>query len=263
VTRSAVRAAFAVLLVLFLIAALFVGRRALAADPDALWKIVHGQCAPHEASKGDPAPCLMVDLGGGYAVLKDIRGVTQVLVIPTARVTGIESPDLIASGAPNYFDDAWRARTFVEHLAGHSIPREDLALDVNSEDGRSQNQLHIHVDCLRPDVRDALRSDAGGIGPAWAPVPLPVTGRRYEAMRIDGAELADHDPFQLLAFGDQTARGDMSRETIVVAGVTGPGGAPGFVLLADRVNPATGDYGSGEELMDHDCKGLGPPAPPR
>ena len=61
------------------------------ADADALWTIVHDQCVPHEQRNGDPAPCALVDLSGGenpgYAVLKDINGATQFLLIPTMRIT--------------------------------------------------------------------------------------------------------------------------------------------------------------------------------
>ena len=48
--------------------------RLLAADPDALWNIVHGRCVPNAERGAGPAPCSLVDLAGGYAVLKDIRG---------------------------------------------------------------------------------------------------------------------------------------------------------------------------------------------
>lgn len=75
---------------------------ACAADPDALWDLVSGQCVPAQQAKHDPAPCLSVDLAGGYAVLKDQSGATQVLVIPTTRVTGIESPALLDPASPNY-----------------------------------------------------------------------------------------------------------------------------------------------------------------
>ena len=65
-----------------------------AADPNALWNIVNGQCVPDQSNNGDPAPCALVDLDGGeprgYAVLKDLVGATQFLLIPTERVTGIE-----------------------------------------------------------------------------------------------------------------------------------------------------------------------------
>jgi CDP-diacylglycerol pyrophosphatase len=49
-----------------------------AADPDALWEIVHGECVPNLRRSGDPAPCAAVDLQGGaergYALLKDRSG---------------------------------------------------------------------------------------------------------------------------------------------------------------------------------------------
>lgn len=237
------------------LAALAVASCARAADPDALWKIVHGKCAPSEAASGDPAPCLAVDLAGGYAVLKDIRGKTQVLVIPTAKVTGIESPELLAPGAPNYWRAAWAARSFVGKFAGRDTPRPDVLLAVNSIDGRSQNQLHIHVDCIDPGVRDALAAALPDIGPRWRPLNVDLAGHRYQAMRLSGDDLTQN-PFKLLADGDATARADMGPETLVVAGVQFPGGAPGFVLLSDHADLAAGDHGSGEDLMDHTCSVL-------
>jgi CDP-diacylglycerol pyrophosphatase len=227
------------------------------ADPDALWNIVHGKCAPNEAATGQPAPCLAVDLAGGYAVLKDQRGKTQVLVIPTAKITGIESSAVLDPATPNYWRGAWAARRFVEGFAGEPIPREDLALAVNSIDGRSQNQLHIHVDCLSPEVRETLSAALPDIGPRWAPLAVSLAGHRYEAMRLAGEDLSG-DPFKLLAAGDPAARADMGPETLVVAGVRFADGSPGFVLLADRANPAAGDDGSGEQVQDHSCRVLAP-----
>lgn len=221
------------------------------ADPNVLWNIVHNQCAPSEAAKGDPSPCLAADLAAGYAVLKDRSGATQVLVIPTAKVTGIEDPALLAPAARNYFQDAWVARRFVNALAGEVIPRDALSLAVNSMYGRSQNQLHIHVDCIRADVRAQLKANVDRIGPAWAPVDVGVSGRHYEAMRLTGDDLGPRNPFDLLANGDPAARADMGLETLLVAPVTSADGAPGFILIADRASP--GDAGSAEELQDHNC----------
>lgn len=228
------------------------------ADPDALWKIVHGQCVPDMTSTDSPAPCLGVDLKAGWAALKDRRGATQVLLIPTDRIAGIESPLLLRKGAPNYWQYAWGARSYVEKLAARPIPREDLSLAVNSQLGRSQNQLHIHVDCLRPDVRDALAAGLGGIGPRWSRFPTPLAGHRYIARRLDGAELDERNPFKLLAEADRQARRDMGHETLVVAGALFADGKPGFVLLADRADPAHADLGSGEDLQDHACQVLAP-----
>ena len=59
-----------------------------AANPDALWKIVHDQCVPDQQQNHNPAPCALVDQNKGdakgYAILKDIVGATQYLLIPTA-----------------------------------------------------------------------------------------------------------------------------------------------------------------------------------
>ncbi|HEV2365468.1 MAG TPA: CDP-diacylglycerol diphosphatase [Caulobacteraceae bacterium] len=230
---------------------------AQAADPNALWHVVHDLCVPDERTTGRPAPCSRVDIAGGYAVLKDIRGSTQLLVVPTERLSGIEDPQLLRPGPPNYWQDAWDARDLFEKRAGRPVPRQDLGLAVNSIDGRSQNQLHIHIDCVRADVRDALAARAGRFGAAWSR-PMFLAGQRYRVMRLSGAELGNRDPFKLLASGDRRARASMGLETLAVIGATLPDGRPGFFLLADRANLVRFDIGAAEQLLDHDCAVLRP-----
>lgn len=226
-------------------------------DPDVLWKIVHDRCVPNEEQHGQPAPCTVVDLqagvAGGWVVLKDIRGTTQYLLIPTARVTGIEDPQVLQPGAPNYFAAAWRERGYTERAAGHALPRDALSLAVNSPFGRSQNQLHIHIDCIRPDVRDALRRRVATIGDNWTPLGVPLARHHYWAMRVSGEDLGGADPFKLLADKQPGAAAAMNRQTLVVVGVDLPGGHPGFVLLTTRLDLARGNHASGEELQDHAC----------
>ncbi len=227
-----------------------------AADSDALWKIVHGSCVPDQQSEHNPRPCIAVDIGAGvdqgYAVLKDRVGKTQFLVIPTRKVTGIESPDLLAPGAPNYFADAWNARDFFLARAEKPLPRDVISLAINSSLGRSQNQLHIHIDCLRADVRQALLAHAAEIGGTWAPLGFDLVGHRYQAMTLAKADLEGSNPFTLLADADPQAKADMGKETIVVAGAV-INGSDGFILLSDRADPEHQNFGSGEELQDHDC----------
>jgi CDP-diacylglycerol pyrophosphatase len=231
-----------------------------AADPDALWKIVHGACVPNEAQHHNPAPCALVDLRhgvtGGYVLLKDIRGKTQYLLVPTARVTGIEDPKLLAPGAANYFADAWHERGWTARAiiatGGHRLPRDGLSLAVNSPYARSQNQLHIHIDCQRPDVRVALQRAAPAVGDNWAPLPMPLRGHRYWARRVLGNDLAGDNPFKLLAAQKPGARAAMGEQTLVVAGADFAG-QPGFVLLDNQLDLAAGDHAGGEELQDHTC----------
>ncbi len=233
---------------------------ARAADPDALWKIVHGRCVPDEQLKHDPAPCTTVSLAGGvsqgYAVLKDIRGTTQFLLIPTARIAGIESPEILAADAPNYFAAAWAARAAMEAVLHQPVPREDVGLAINSPHARSQQQLHIHIDCLRADVVAALRNDKAAIGPAWAPFAAPLAGHRYRARFLSEAALPASNPFKLLAADVGAAA--MAQQTLVMAGAVSADGKPGFVLLADHFDPASGDLAGGEALQDHDCAVIHP-----
>jgi CDP-diacylglycerol pyrophosphatase len=237
--------------------------RGSAADPDALWKIVHDRCVPNAAKTGEPAPCVVVDLQGGegrgYAVLKDLVGVAQFLLIPTSRLDGIESPELLTPEAPNYWDATWQARAYVEDRLQRRLPRDAVGLAINSASGRTQAQFHIHVDCLRQDVRDFLRAHEDEIGPLWSAPRVRLAGHPYRAMRIDGGELRGVDPFKLLAEGVPEARAGMGEETLVLTGAVFADGRDGFYLLADRVDLLAGDRASGEELLDHDC-GVAKPA---
>jgi CDP-diacylglycerol pyrophosphatase len=219
-----------------------------AADADALWRIVGDRCIPDQQQNGSPKPCELVDLVAGYAVLKDLVGDTQFLVIPTVRVSGIDSPEILAPNAPNYWEGAWQARGFVNARAHRELPRDVISLAINSVSGRTQDQLHIHVDCVRRDVQATLQKNAKDIGAHWTALPVKLSGHDYQAMRIDQPDLSRTNPFVLLADGIAGARADMAHYTLVVVGESS-----GFVLLAGHASPLSGDSGSGEELQDHAC----------
>ena len=216
-----------------------------AADPNALWKIVHDRCGPG-ALAGNPSPC--VSVSADDAVLKDIVGATQFLLIPTARITGIESPAVLMDGAPNYFADAWLARRYIDSRVGHAMARDAISLAINPPTARSQEQLHIHIDCVRPDIREALRQQT--IGDGWTMLPTPMADQRYAAMRLSGDALA-RNPFRILAETVPGAREAMGTYTLVLVGTSDPQTGPGFILLAGHVGPE--GEGHGEDLQDHGC----------
>ena len=252
-TRS--RLALAVLAALAVWLAVTLVPRLLGSD-DTLWRIVHGQCVPHVVRGDGPAPCRAVDLWAGvehgYAVLKDLRGRAQYLLIPTAKIAGIESPLLLRPDGTNYFARAWSARVFVEERLGHPLDRRDVSLAVNAPLRRSQGQLHIHIDCVRRDVREALQRLAPQIGDRWTPLTERLAGRRYRAIRVPGNDLGGTDPFRLLA-NDGGARSAMGEHSLTVVGVDVPGQGPGFVILDGQVTSRFGEASNGETLQDHSC----------
>jgi CDP-diacylglycerol pyrophosphatase len=227
-----------------------------ALDPNALWTIVNGICVPNEQQYGDPTPCAAVDLTQGvergYAVIKDPFGPTQYLLVPTRRITGIEDAALLAPDAVNYFAAAWNARSFVDKAVGRELPDDALSLAVNSPLARSQNQLHIHIDCIHANVRSALARDSAKISERWSLLDTPLGGHRFQAIRAMGTTLAGHNPFKLLAEGVPGARAVMGQRTLVVAGMNFAGEQAGFVILADRVD-LQGKLAGGSRLQDHSC----------
>jgi CDP-diacylglycerol pyrophosphatase len=218
-------------------------------DPGALWKIVHDRCEPHARQGADPAPCALVSLTDGYAVLKDNSPAKPLhyLMIPTERLSGIEDPAVLAAGRPNRWAEAWDARRFVAARAGRDLARDEVALAINSPHARSQNQLHIHVACLKRELRAALAEQAAAIGATFAALPKPLLDQPYRAMRLLGEALTA-DPFQLAA----ASGAHLDRATMVVVGAAFAEG-PGFIVLLDEADPARGDFAHGEDLLAPDC----------
>jgi CDP-diacylglycerol pyrophosphatase len=230
----------------------------IALPRNALWEVVHNVCVPGQLQHGDPMPCLKVDvdegIDRGFAILRDPRGGTQFLLIPTVRISGIESPIVRERNATNYFSIAWESRKNLNEALRRDLPRDDVGMAINSIVSRSQDQLHIHFSCLRPEVFETLRAHEKAIGGHWAPFRAELYGQHYMAMWVPGEHLNSYNPFRLLAEGLPDAVPNMANRTLVVVGFTRSDGTPGFVLLADQVNVPKGDLANGEELLDHSCQ---------
>ena len=223
------------------------------AHSDALWRVIQRDCLSEQGPQGS---CLQVDAAADRrdVLVKDTHGDYQFLLMPLDKVSGIESPALYRRGVPNYFAAAWQARVHSERALGQALPREVASLALNSPHGRSQHQLHIHVDCLRADVLQALDAHAAALETRWAPLPVPLRGHQYQARLLPGAELTAN-PLNLLAH-ELSGVGDVGQWSLLVAGRQDVQGTPGFVLLATRLDPASGNEASAEELQDHACSVL-------
>jgi len=229
---------------------------ACGANPDALRQIVEEQCLVHWTQRHDPSPCLRIELedpgqhDSGYALLADRKGGAHFLLIPIRRISGIESGALVLPGAPNYLGSAWRARDQLESVVGHAIPRSAVGLAVNPVHARSQNQLHIHIECLRPDVLQALARAAGTAGNGWRTVRIGTYN--LEALDLAGDNLDGQNPFKLLNEHILEEHGVVGEYTLVVAGTQSASG-PGFIVL-------TGPALAGELLLDATCAAASAPS---
>jgi CDP-diacylglycerol pyrophosphatase len=115
---------------------------------------------------------------------------------------------------------------------------------------RSQNQLHIHVECVRPDVRQALAGQAGHFAGGWRSVRIGAYN--LEAREIAGETLDAENLFKLLNEHILEEHGVIGEYTLVVAGTQSASGA-GFIVLTSRSM-------AGELLLDSTCAAA--PAPP-
>lgn len=216
---------------------------------DELWRIVSAQCIPNHSVNRNPNPCLRVDLLSGYVLLKDIQGPIHDLLIPTHKVSGIESSDLDKSYSPPFFYYAWRERKILEAELEKYIDDSYISLAVNSFYGRSQDQLHIHMACLSDDVFKAIKNESANIGLSWAPLKTKLKNHSYIARRLDNSDLITNDPIKLLN-EYILARGEQPGDYGLALTSNGKGG---FVLLANKTNRLELNFGSAGEIQDLQC----------
>ncbi len=221
-----------------------------------LWQVVRACVADYKLT-GKPFPCLEVDLAGGEALGTVVLRpplLEDTVLAPTRRIKGIEDPFLQSPEAPNYFDAAWRARTFLKDSDGQAPEREAIALFVNSAIVRTQDQLHIHVGCLRPTARRTLTAAAPKVPMGeWAQIGPVVPHTMFWAYRIPGTDLPNVNPFRLAAevvAGKTKDPGDL---TVVVVGARVDGDDQ-FLILASYAKAPHAWWPVGDGNLLGDCR---------
>ena len=208
--------------------------------PDTLWALA--QCC--ERSLAGDVGCRVYDKTNGYVIIKDnsARKPRSYLIIPTSRVTGIEDRLVDRPPVVDFWQYGWaQSRTYPGY------PEIDTGMAINSEQGRTQNQLHIHISCVRPEVRTALEQAAIDFFPAKpALLRLPPHDNLYRALKVTSLGGAQ-SPF-LVFQTDPEVREHMGDQSIAVVASS----LPGQFFVVDNRSDA-GRPGHAEELLDQTC----------
>jgi CDP-diacylglycerol pyrophosphatase len=215
-----------------------------------LWSVVSYCSAQHQAI-GLKFPCLSVEPAregrGGYALIETPNLRSEVLLVPTTRIVGIEDPLARSPVGARYWAEAWARRDTVAQRLGRRLAWDEVGLAVNSRATRSQNQLHIHIDCVRPDlVADFARRR---VGAQWTTLREPDFPPIW-VRQVAASDLAGLNPVEEVAKG-VTGPGSLDSMGIALRGARLANGSDGYYLVALRSKDPK--FGA-ESLLDHRCR---------
>ncbi|UVK52438.1 CDP-diacylglycerol diphosphatase [Mesorhizobium sp. AR02] len=216
----------------------------------ALWQVVQ-ICVLASVRFGVAFPCEDVILPrrgvSGSALIKSPLYRTEFLLTPLTPIAGVESPSVRSLDSSQLWNRAWEARSKVSATLGRHLPRSAIALAVNSRTERSQDQFHIHIDCLAAPVEKKLALDGPKKEGPWHLFPLALMGQRYWIKAVEKPDLETTNVIGIIAAGLPQARRAMYRLNVVVVGAELADARPGFYILADWGRSAA------EHLIDHEC----------
>ncbi|WP_157952963.1 CDP-diacylglycerol diphosphatase [Limnobaculum parvum] len=247
---------FAIIIVALIILAIWWGW--VRSHSNELWKIVSEQCIPHQQlSISTASPCIDVVLTPetkrGYAIFKDRKGPLHFLLIPTAKIDGIESKELQQPDSTDYLYQAWMARYYLAQQVGKPISREMVSLAVNSAYGRSQEQLHIHIACIKPEIQAQLGSQMDTFSEKWSSVPYGINNHHYIARTLTESQLREVSPFQRVAMEVSDAADNMEKYGLALVAYTGHNNMPMYLLLANRLDIFGMNVGHTSDIQDYQC----------
>ena len=209
-------------------------------DTDSLWKDVKGRTpqvhGPHQTVvQPDPKKNAYV-VQSGNEPNQNFK--YNLLVIPVARVTGVECGRIIGDSLLNLWPYAFKE-------AQNAFPGKDVIAGINSLDGRTKNQLHIHLTQFYAPARKVLdglkiSSNPADWNAAGAMHVLPAIPQKKGdppgayAYRILHVDSLDSNLFALMKAKIATAANDMFAQSLGV--VTAPKG--GYYLINTQGRPS-------------------------
>jgi hypothetical protein len=233
-------------------------------DNDNLWGAVktaqpgenlkaHGNFEVVIPPNGDRSRGYVVHHGKGFPDPKKtfVHQEFDKLIIPTTRITGIECGNLVGANVPDFFKDAYDAKSW---LPLGTVP----AMGVNSMYARGLNQLHIHLSRLTKPILDELTSQVGVLAPnqgEWLDPKHLITlgGHKYRGWKASDLNhnffaRANQDIVQKIG----RAGLSMADETLLITPVAG-----GFAVLSSDSSMDKGVINS-DFALDRDGDPMAP-----
>jgi len=218
---------------------------------DSLWKHVQQRCLIPE--RGRHADCAVVDRERGLVLYKDAIGPSHYLVIPDHRVTGVDDPKLWDDDkAQNQWAFGWEARDIVSQAVGPPVADNLVGLAVNSRASRSQDQLHIHLDCISEAARAFVAENAAKASEGWGEfrfqgqpvraVLIPSSDHTLRFNAFDAVRSSLREPARIADRG------------VFVSYVSRRDGPSGFMVVDQPVDGASGSTGHASDFLDRACR---------
>ena len=181
----------------------------------------------------------------GYAVINSTHSPTEFLIVPAVQVAGVESPAARSTAGARLWQLAWDQRHRVDDALGRALPRTAVGLAVNSAGTRTQDQLHIHLECVSAKVQRRLASQAPALPGPWTALPKKLAGSHYFIKTVASANLREVNVLEEVV---SLPGATMSKASVAAIGAILSDGQDGFYLLVNFDNV------SSERLLDHSCQ---------
>ncbi|MGP1923557.1 MAG: CDP-diacylglycerol diphosphatase [Arsenophonus sp. NEOnobi-MAG3] len=222
-------------------------------NSDKLWKIINQECIPEFKNGNLQAACIKVDQQHRYVIYKDIKGPLHNLLVPLDKISGIESPILQQKNIKNYFILAWQNRELFIKSSSKPINEQFLSLAINSKYGRTQDQLHIHLACLKPEVYQIIKENEHTIISSWRPLHLKdrINSHQYLAIKISASDINKISPFNYLEKYTVEQDDNIAYYGLAMIPSTQQNK---FILLATRLKLLDFNLGSIGAIQDYLCK---------
>ena len=179
-----------------------------------------------------------------YTIVKDCAAEKPqgYLLIPVRRVGGMGDDRIFDPQFVDLWAEAWR---WSRELPGRPAARTALA--INSAHRRSQQQLHIHISCVRPEVSTALENADIPLFPAKPRAIHRLGGlhHTYRAVKVN-ALTGESSPFRIVM--RRAGVSAMKYHGIAVIGSQTDGE---YYVVYTSENDGGGHA---EELLDQKCR---------